>query len=260
VLAAQLAQQVRATGREAWLAPVGREDDARAPLDETDLLFTLGGDGTIHRAAKPAAVHGVPLVGVHLGQLGFLTEVTVDELAAKLPRFLEGAYWIEERLMLRVLHQRAEGHAELLALNDVVVTRGRVARVIEVVVSLNGGAALTYTADGLIVASPTGSTAYSFAVGGPVLHPEARNLILTPVAPFRCFERALVLDAETEVLLRARSSHEIILSVDGQLDCTLASEDTVLVTVSPYRCRFARVRPRNYFMHVLMSHFAPALV
>jgi NAD+ kinase len=259
-LAGHLAEQVRATGRGAWLLPITRDAEAHAPMEETDLLFTLGGDGTIHRASKLAAVHKVPIVGVHLGQLGFLTEVTVDELDEKLPLFLEGRYWIEERSMLRVLHLRPQGSSEYLALNDVVISRGRVARVIEVFVSLNGAEALAYTADGLIVASPTGSTAYSYAAGGPVLHPEARNIILTPLAPFRCFERSLVLDADTELLLRAVSNHETILSVDGQLDCLLAPEDRVLVTESPHRCRFARVRPRHYFMRVLMSRFAPALV
>ncbi|HYO50403.1 MAG TPA: NAD(+)/NADH kinase, partial [Chloroflexia bacterium] len=159
-----------------------------------DLIFTFGGDGTILRAARHAAPLGVPLVGINLGRVGFLTELNPSQVDERLPRFLEGNYWLEERTMLNAVLWRGSAMVDtFVALNDIVASRAALSRVVNCTLSVNGRKVTTYVADGVIVATPTGSTAYSMAAGGPILHPELRSIVVTPIAPYLTIVKSLVL-------------------------------------------------------------------
>ena len=182
-----------------------------------DMAIVLGGDGSMLRTGSLAARHAVPLLGINLGRLGFLGEVQPDDWREALQRVLAGNCWLEERMMLHVEHWRA---GQLLgsyeALNEAVVGRGALARPVRLKTLIDGGELTTYVADGLIVATPTGSTAYALAVGGPILPPELRNILLIAIAPHLSIDRAIVLPQGAAVEVIVRTDHEAILSVDGR--------------------------------------------
>lgn len=228
-------------------------------LHNVDLLITLGGDGTMLRAARLGAEKAVPMLGVKMGRLGFLAEIFPNEWEDPLGQMLDGDYWVEERLMIRVRVERngqsdpCQVRCEYDALNDVVLSRGSLARIVRVSTSLDGGYLTTYTCDGLIVSTATGSTAYALAVGGPILPPELNNILVIPVAPHMSMDRAVVLSEGTEVRLRVYSDHSAMLTVDGQFEVEVDDRDEVVVVGSPYRARFIRMRPRSYFYQTLMD-------
>jgi NAD+ kinase len=229
-------------------------------LPNTDLLITLGGDGTLLRAARMGAPYHVPMLGVKMGRLGFLAELMPDQWQESLTRIVTGDYWIEERLMVRARVERRghDGQAPQIicehdALNDVVFSRGDLARVVRISAHLDGGYLTTYTCDGLIVSTATGSTGYALAVGGPILPPELGNILLIPIAPHLSMDRAVVLAEGAEIRMRAYSDHRPILTVDGQVVVEIADEDEVVVVGSPCKARFVRVCERSYFYQVLMD-------
>lgn len=229
-------------------------------LPDVDLLITLGGDGTLLRAARMGAPYHVPMLGVKMGRLGFLAELMPDHWQGALQRIIQGDYWVEERLMVRARVERHgnDGQAPQVicehdALNDVVFSRGDLARVVRISAHLDGGYLTTYTCDGLIVSTATGSTGYALAVGGPILPPELRNILLIPIAPHLSMDRAVVLAEGAEIRLRAYSDHRPILTVDGQVVVEIADEDEVVVVGSPCKARFVRVCERSYFYQVLMD-------
>lgn len=220
----------------------------RAMLGDIDVFITLGGDGTILRTACLSAGTGTPLLGVNLGRVGFLAELQPDDWQDGLTRLLAGEAWLEPRMMLHVEHRRG-GHAlaSYLALNEVVVGRGRLAKVIRIATQVDGARLSHYVADGLIAATPTGSTAYAFAAGGPIMPPTLRNILLVPIAPMFGLPRPVVLSEGAEVRLTVETSHEAILSVDGQSEVPLANGDEVGVRASEHTTTFARIRPPSYF-------------
>lgn len=225
-------------------------------LDDVDLLITLGGDGTLLRAARMGAAFGVPMLGVKMGRLGFLAEIQPEDWQSPLERVLAGKYWIEERLMVRARVDRPcedKKICEYDALNDVVLSRGDLARVVRIDVQLDGGYLTRYTCDGLIVSTATGSTGYALAVDGPVLPPELRNILVIPIAPHLSMDRAVVLSEGVEVRMQAFSDHAAMLTVDGQFVVEVQNGDTVTVVGSPHLARFVRVRDRSYFYKALMS-------
>jgi NAD+ kinase len=229
-------------------------------LPDVDLLITLGGDGTLLRAARIGAPYHVPMLGVKMGRLGFLAELMPEQWQGPLQRIIQGYYWVEERLMVRARVERRgnDGQAPQIicehdALNDVVFSRGDLARVVRISAHLDGGYLTTYTCDGLIVSTATGSTGYALAVGGPILPPELRNILLIPIAPHLSMDRAVVLAEGAEIRLRAYSDHRPILTVDGQVVVEIADEDEVIVVGSPCKARFVRVCERSYFYQVLMD-------
>jgi len=243
-----------------WRAQVCTADDAPAVLclQETDLLVTLGGDGSILRAARAAAPYDTPILGVNLGRVGFLTEAEPETWRGVLSRALGGDCWIEERMMLRVVVQqdgKVSGQAE--ALNDVVVGRGARARVVHLRTEVDGGRLATYVADGLIVATPTGSTAYALAAGGPVLPPQLRNILLVPVAPHLSMERPIVLSEGVMVRIAVAGGRPAVLTVDGEVQAELESGDEVIVEASPHVARFARVQEQTYFYKTLVARLVP---
>ena len=227
-------------------------------LPEPDLVVTLGGDGTILRTARTVAPYGTPILGVNLGRVGFLTEAEPDTWLGVLSRVLDGDYWIEERMMLRVTCRRSkEELCQAEALNDVVVGRGARARVVHLQVEVDGGELCRYVADGLIVATPTGSTAYALAAGGPVLPPQLRNVLLVPVAPHLSMDRPVVLSEGVQVRIVVSGNRPAVLTVDGDVLAELACDDEVLVAASSHVARFARVQDRTYFYKTLVDRLVP---
>ncbi len=203
-----------------------------AVLPQLDLLITLGGDGTLLRGARMVAPYGVPVLGINLGRLGFLTSISPEELEASLEALRRGEIILDERM---VLEARAEGgdgadHGTFLALNDAVLHKGGFARVIRLAVFADGEEVGTYSADGIILSTPTGSTAYSLSAGGPIVSPSIDCIIATPICPHTLAVRPLVLPAEETVTVEVLSpSEELILTVDGQDGANLSPGDRLVV-------------------------------
>jgi len=256
-LAQEISRLLADLGYAAWQTSAWDEKAIGREIEHLDMLITLGGDGTILRAARLAAPVNVPILGVNLGQLGFLAELTADEVLSKLPDILQGHSWVEERMMLQVTQiQGKEGarlKAPLLALNDAVVGRGALSRTVRVETRIDGDLLTTYVADGVIVATPTGSTAYALAAGGPILQPELKNLLLTPIAPHLTVVHSLVLQPSAIVELKVITDHQASLTMDGQADIPLENGDVVTVTASQHQCRFLRLQPRAYFYRTLVE-------
>ncbi|PZS00930.1 MAG: hypothetical protein DLM69_05755 [Candidatus Chloroheliales bacterium] len=219
-----------------------------------DLMFSFGGDGTILRAARLAAPLGVPIVGVNLGRVGFLTEVAAADALTALPRFIAGDYWIEERLLLQgeLLRDGSVLHT-FTALNDIVVNRGGLSRVVECSLSVNGAPTANYVADGVIISTPTGSTAYCLAAGGPILTPDEHSIAIVPIAPYLALIRALVVPDDAIIELVINRAVEALITIDGQLDIAMNIGDIVRVRRSETIARFARIQPRNYFTATIVD-------
>ncbi|MEK6720912.1 MAG: NAD(+)/NADH kinase [Chloroflexota bacterium] len=214
-----------------WAAPPGEFEALIAELPTTDLLIVLGGDGTFLRAARAVAEIDVPLLGVNLGKIGFLSKVEAADMESILDELLRGAYRIDERMILEGLILRGgSGPAErYIALNDVVVARGSLARVVRLDVAIDGTHLATYVADGLVVASPTGSTGYSFSSGGPIVDPKSRNMVVTPIAAYLSAIRSIVVGPDQVVRCQVVEAHEALVSIDGREDVPVAVGDVVEV-------------------------------
>ena len=252
-MAEKMARQIEEYGLDAWLGSTWDVTVVSEEMASLDLLVTLGGDGSILRAARMGCEQGVPVLGVNMGRLGFLTEVEPEEWDAALPRLLDGDYWIEERMMLKAKYHRGDDCREYEALNDVVVSRGSLARMVRLETHIDGSYLATYAADGLIVSTPTGSTAYALAVGGPILPPQLKNILLLPIAPHLSMDRAIVLSQGAVVKILVRTDHQAILTVDGQFEYELQDGDWVTVQASPHIGRFVRLQDQNYFYRTLME-------
>ncbi|HEV3353619.1 MAG TPA: NAD(+)/NADH kinase [Acidimicrobiales bacterium] len=215
-----------------------------------DLAVSLGGDGTMLRTVELVAKEGVPVLGVNAGHLGYLTEIEPAQLPTALERFLSGAYEIEERMMLAVSVESTSGSlpaATLAALNEAVIEKAGAGHTIHAAVSINDTFFTTYAADGLIVATPTGSTAYAFSVRGPIVSPRQRALILTPVSPHMLFDRSLVLDEGESVRIELIDDRPAILTVDGRELGTMRRGDAIACSAAPYVARFVTFEPRDFF-------------
>lgn len=235
---------------------VGMPAQGRYPEQLSTMEFActvvLGGDGTLLRAAKELAPLTTPILGVNLGHLGFLTEVEVPELYAALTSVLRGEYAFDERHLLTAQVVRdGQVLAEFEAMNDVVVAKGPFARLIHLETFVDGAYVTTYPADGLIIATPTGSTAYSLSAGGPILAPDLDVMVLTPICPHSFFDRSIVLARQQEVRTRIRSIHrDTLVTIDGQEVHPIEDGDEVVVTASPTTIQLIR-RPGWSFFHVL---------
>jgi NAD+ kinase len=246
--AQHVAELVGAAGLPYWLCSAWEPQDMRANLPGTDLIITAGGDGTILRVAEVAADPGVPLLGINLGKLGFMTELSVAEVDKRLPEVLAGQGWLDERAMLTVEFHRKQGAVQRFqALNDVVLARGEIARIIYIQASVDGEKVVTYKTDGVVVATATGSTGYALAAGGPVLHPQAQDYLLVPIAPHLCLPYPLVIPARSKVRLALATAHQATLSVDGHISLPLCDGDSLSIALSPTKMKFLRLRPQNYF-------------
>ncbi len=218
-----------------------------------DLMVAVGGDGTMLRVSHLCAPCNVPILGINLGRLGFLMQFDRDEWHSALDQLLKGDYWIENRMMLRAEHNRAgESLGNWHALNEAVVTRLSV-RPVRISASVDGMQLTRFVADGLIAATPTGSTAYALAAGGPILPPELRNILLVPIAPHLSFDRAVVLSEGTSVSITLHGG-DAVLSVDGQVPIGLAVGDVVVVRAGEYVAQFVRFGDPGYFYRNLTGH------
>jgi NAD+ kinase len=216
-----------------------------------DLAVSLGGDGTVLRSVHLVARNDVPVLGVNLGHLGYLADVEPDGLTDALGRFLAGAYDVEERMMLSVTVERPASDVPLvethLALNEAVVEKPTAGQVAHVAVTVDGRSLNNYRADGVIVATPTGSTAYAFSARGPIIWPLHRSLLLTPVSPHQPFDRSHVFDAGQTLRLQVAAHRPATLIVDGRELGLLAGGDTVTCTASPISARFVVFGPRDFY-------------
>jgi NAD+ kinase len=251
VLAKQLEEFLGSKGFSVWLCSAWEGETAKARLNGTDLILSIGGDGTILRAAQAVALELTPITGVNLGKLGFLTELSVDEAVRKLPALLAGEGWVDERFLLEInLSPTDEGHespATFYALNDVVVGRGAVVQVIYVEASIDDELLTTYKADGVIVATATGSTGYALSAGGPILHPQAKEFLLLPILPHLGSAYTMVLPSTAIVKLRVSVTHPATLSIDGHINLPLANGATVTIKHSSNTVRFLRIHSETSF-------------
>ena len=248
----EIAEWLRGQGRKVWLGTSQSGRDQHDQVAECGLLVALGGDGTVLRAARLAIPHKLPLLGVAMGHLSFMAEVTLDDLRASLTLLMGGGGWYDDRTLAQTRVIR--GDTEVLhevALNEVLLTRTDLARVVHVAVEIDSMPLTTYHADGVMVATATGSTAYALAAGGPLLDPRSDALVLVTIAGHLTNIPALVLPQDTVVTWKLQSRYPAALSIDGQTTHALELTYRIEVSRSPLTCRFARVHPRAHFYETL---------
>ncbi len=243
---------------ETWVRSAGDLEQASDGHPGVELIITVGGDGTILRAARIAAPHGIPILGINMGRVGFMTELAASEALNSVAAYLGGDVRVEERAMLqaRILPPHARGREQqgsgpLHALNEVVIGSGGAARMVAIEVSIDGAPFTVYHADSVMVATATGSTGYALSAGGPILHPLSGDMLLKPVAAQLGFASALVLPPDTRVELGVDSDHPTILSVDGFVERSLEEGSRVAVETSPYQARFLRRHPAEHYYATL---------
>lgn len=212
-------------------------------------ILVLGGDGTLLSAARYVREKEVPILGVNLGGLGFLTEISVDELPDMFSLCLKGDYTVSKRMMLDVTVKREDDEIFALSvLNDAVITKDALARIIDIETYVDDEYLTTFKADGLILSTPTGSTAYSLAAGGPILYPSLTHIVLTPICPHMLTNRPIILPQEVAVRVLLRSPEErVILTMDGQVGVPLEYGDEVVVRMSPFGVNLIRSASKGYF-------------
>jgi NAD+ kinase len=245
-------------GIEQWAAPAGETAQLVQELATTDLLVVLGGDGTFLRAAKAVAEVDVPLLGINLGKVGFLSMAEAHELEAVLVKVADGAYVLRERmgLMGAILPAGGPAATHFTALNDIVVARGSLARVVRLDVTIDQSHLATFVADGLVVASPTGSTGYAFSAGGPILDPRSRNLVVAPIAAYLSALRAVVVSPRQVVRCLVLDAFEALVSIDGREDHRLAVGDIVEVRALDRPIRFLEPEGAMPFWDLLRTKVA----
>ena len=213
-----------------------------------DLLIVLGGDGTLLSMARAVGDLGVPILGVNLGGLGFLTATTLDEMVPALEAVRAGGMAIEERMVLGArLIRNGQTVGEYSALNDVVITKSAMSRIVDLAVSVGGRHATAYRADGLIISTPTGSTAYNLSTGGPILFPTMDAVVLTPIAPHTLSNRPIVIPASERIEVTLLDDQDVMLTMDGQVGVPLRERDTVEVQKAAARIRLLRFPQKDFF-------------
>ncbi len=258
--AAQLAAAIASYLADHHLAVVHgllNDEEMRQHFEDEsfDLMVALGGDGTMLRAGHLGALHRVPILGINLGRVGFLTEVKRGDWKEALDRVLEGDYWLENRMMLLAEHYHDGKMAGAWnVLNECVIGRGEIVRPVRLVTETDGRYLTTYVADALIAATATGSTAYALAAGGPILPPELRNILLVPVASHLTLDRAIVLHEGSSVRVRVLTDHQAILSVDGRVPVMLEDRDEVALCAGEHEATFVRLQDPGYFYRNLTSY------
>ena len=232
-----------------WLHSSWDESGAQRHLDQTELMISVGGDGTILRVSRIIYPRQIPIVGVNFGNLGFMAELEAGDALEKLSNIIDGEGWYDDRSMLEAI---LNSGGCFPALNDVVLGRGRNLRLINVEVNIDRNAFTTYRADAVIVSTSTGSTGYLMAANGPVIYPESKDMVMKAICPHLSMDKALVVASTAEIKFKVRTNHEAILSMDGQVEEILKDGDEVTVAVSPYVTRFIRLRPRSIFYTTLV--------
>ena len=242
---------LRSKGINCWVHSSWDEAGAKDALGDSDLIVSVGGDGTILRVARIIFPSGIPIVGVNFGNLGFMTELEAEEARDKLELIIDGGGWIDERIMLQV---RVSSSGRVFhALNDVVVGRGKALRLIDIEVCLDGDYFSTYRADAVIISTATGSTGYMLAANGPVMYPESRDMIMKAVCPHLNMDKAIVLSPLTKISLKVSTNHEAIVSMDGQVEETLKNGTGIEISITDKTTKFLRLRDKNSFYKTLTA-------
>lgn len=216
---------------------------------QAECIIVLGGDGTLLSAARNIGVQGIPLFGVNLGQLGFLTEIELPDLIPALDKLISGQYEIEERMMIKATVKRnGQEICSFFGLNDAVITKGAFARLIRLKTYINDEYVDIYRADGLIISTPTGSTAYSLSAGGPLVSPNLELMIVTPICPHTFYSRPMVIDKDSIVRVEITATQaEVMLTIDGQSGFQLKPFDEVIVEKAPLNAKFMKLNKRGFY-------------
>jgi NAD+ kinase len=225
---------------------VGRPSPAPSDLD---CIFVLGGDGTFLSAVRWIGDRDIPILGIKFGEVGFLAEIAEENLYKAAEKVLKGDFILRPRMRLSVrVSRRNETLAQETVLNDVVINRGALARLAHIETYINDHYLTTYSADGLIVATPTGSTAYSLAAGGPVIHPAVPGIMLTPICPFTLTNRPLIVPESANIKIRlAKGSSDIVLTFDGQKGLEINDQDEIVIQKGPHPIHLITLPERQYF-------------
>jgi NAD+ kinase len=222
--------------------------DVRAVSQACDLLLVFGGDGTILRVARESAPDGAPLLGINVGSLGFLTALAANQLSRALPRIWAGRFQLERRSLIQARLDGAPANRAQIALNDFTISRSIATRLVELGVSVDGQVLTRFRCDGLIVSSPTGSTAYSLAAGGPIVAPDAEVFALVPICPHTLSNRPLILNLRSRIQVRVISSTvRVELAADGQVQTQLETGDIIHIRRSLRVLRLARPEDSSFF-------------
>lgn len=245
-LAGTLEEYLSSRGISSWRCSAWDEDKAKPQVAGTDLILSIGGDGTILHTARVVTPISVPILGINLGRLGFITEISGNDVLSDIPDLLDGKGWIEERTMLDVCF----ADKSFIALNDVVL-RSVAVRLVNIETKIDGTLLTTYRADGVIVATATGSTSYALASGGPILHPQSKEIVLQPISCHLGLSHAIVLPQQSTVDLKIAHREKALLSIDGQVELPLSDGQNVTVKLSPYTARFLRIHGPTYFYNSL---------
>ncbi|NWF98462.1 MAG: NAD(+)/NADH kinase [Nitrospirae bacterium] len=251
----ELVPWLKAKGHEALVdaenaSQLNMQGTPRAQMPSlVDLIVVLGGDGTMISVARLVADKGIPILGVNIGGLGFLTAVQKDEIYDVMEKVLKDECSIEERIMLNsCVLRHSECITEYIAVNDVVVNKGALARIIDLEIYVNGIYLSTFKADGLIISTPTGSTAYALSAGGPILYPTLNSIIIAPICPHTLTNRPIVLPDDMQVEIYLKSGKEdVYLTIDGQVGFSLRQNDVVVVKKSGHKARIFVPCERDYF-------------
>jgi NAD+ kinase len=250
-IAKQIARELTSVASDHWLCSAWDGPKLKDKIAGTELIITTGGDGTILRAAQAALPLDIPITSVNLGKLGFMTELAADQALEMLPRLIAGDGWDDWRTVLEadyIPHDGRQSQTQnFFAVNDVVVARGGIARIISVDCHIDKVHYATYNGDGVIVASATGSTGYNFAAGGPVMHPQSPDMLLTPILPHLEQSYTLVVPGDKPVSLNVSTNHQATLCIDGHINIDAATGDVIQVRTSHHRLRFLRLSDPDSF-------------
>lgn len=214
-----------------------------------DLVLVLGGDGTMLNVSRLVAEKGIPILGINLGSLGFITEVNRDEIFNAVDKMLDDGFEIEERLMLSAaIHRNGKKITEYIVLNDIVINKGALARIIDLETNINNNYVTTFKADGLIISTPTGSTAYSLSAGGPILYPTLESIVLTPICSHTLTNRPIVLPDNSKIEIIIKSlSEDVFLTLDGQVGFPLRMDDVIEINKARYKAKLLVPVGHDYF-------------
>lgn len=258
---AHIERSLQKHGISTWRYEDWTPDDVRASIPGSDMVVAIGGDGAMLRAARLCAKYDVPVLGINMGRLGFLTEVaSPDDWDTCLPTLLKGDYWIERRMMITA---KIEREGEVIhtgnALNDVVISGLSAGSMIQIDLYIDNHWATTYNSDALIISTATGSTAYALAAGGPILPPDLSNILIVPTAAHLSMDRPIVLSEGSDVAVRLSNENRnsTIITVDGKQLAEIAKGDILYIEACDFVSRFIRMRERNYFYRSLLDRLEP---
>jgi NAD+ kinase len=253
--AQELSRFLVSKGIEVWNCSAWATEKSIDNLDNTDLILTAGGDGTILRASQIALQRQIPITGINMGKLGFLTEIKANEALIKIPDILEGKGWFDERRVLEAELIPAEPTSgplsSLFALNDVVVARGSIARLIHIQVCIDDIPLTNYRADGVVIATATGSTGYALSAGGPIIYPQSSDMLLVPIVPHLNLDYSLVLPPTSNIKLQVETTHQATISIDGHTNFAICNADIIKIRQSSLKTRFLRIQDQHYFYNNL---------